>query len=130
MSGLTRVRLSALNFHWVDTSEANGSIEVLPSSQYFANPDLEDRYDEVLTQGRFPSVQRLNLKKGTMWIQDPRIVHRGTPNTSTSPRAEIIVCYALWWISIGDLIKVPPETYDGLSERARKLFQFCSVVDY
>ena len=128
--GLDTCPSIGVKFPLVDTSEANGSIEVLPSSQYFANPNLEDRYDEVLTQGSFPSAQRLNLKKGAMWIQDPRIVHRGTPNTSNSPRPEIVVCYALWWISIGDLIKVPPETYDGLSERAQKLFQFCNVVDY
>lgn len=128
--GLDTCPSIGVKFPLVDTSEENGSIEVLPSSQYLANPDLEGRYDEVLTQGNFPSAQRLNVKKGTMWIQDPRILHRGTPNTSDSPRPEIVVCYALWWMSIGGPIKVPPETYDGLSERARELFQFCSVVDY
>ena len=114
----------------VDTSEENGSIEVLPSTQYVANPDLESRYDEVLTRGNFPSARRLNMKKGTMWIQDPRTLHRGTPNTSEGPRPEIVVCYALSWISIGGAVKVPPETHDGLSDRALKLFEFCNVVDY
>jgi hypothetical protein len=114
----------------VDTSEENGSIEVLPSTQYIANPELESRYDDVLTQGNFPSARRLNMKKGTMWIQDVRTLHRGTPNTSNGPRPEIVVCYGLSWISIGHATKVPPETYEGFSERARQLFEFCEVADY
>jgi len=114
----------------VDTSEENGSIEVLPSTQYIANPDLEGRYDEVLTQGDFPSARRLNMKKGTMWIQDVRTLHRGTPNTSNGPRPEIVVCYGLSWLSIGHAVQVPPETYEQFSERARRLFEFCQVVDY
>ena len=128
--GLDTCPSLGIKFPLVDTSETNGSFEVLPSTQYIANPDLESRYDEVLTRGNFPSAQRLNMKKGTMWIQDPRTLHRGTPNTSNAPRPEIVVCYALSWISIGGAVKVPPETYDGLSERARKLFEFCNVVDY
>jgi ectoine hydroxylase-related dioxygenase (phytanoyl-CoA dioxygenase family) len=102
-----------MKFPLVDTSEENGSIEVLPSTQYIAKADLKSHYDEVLTRGRFPSAHRLNMEKGTMWIQDVRMLHRGTPNTSNEPRAEIVVCYGLSWISIRHSVKVPPETYDG-----------------
>ena len=103
---------------------------VLPSTQYIANPDLEGCYNEVLTRGHFPSAHRLNIKKGTMWIQDVRTLHRGTPNTSNEPRPEIVVCYGLSWISINQSVKVPLETYEGFSERAKKLFEFCQVIDY
>ena len=128
--GLDTCPIIGVKFPLVDTSEENGSIEVLPSTQYIANPDLEGRYDEVLTQGDFPSARRLNMKKGTMWIQDVRTLHRGTPNTSNGPRPEIVVCYGLSWLSIGHAVQVPPETYEQFSERARRLFEFCQVVDY
>ena len=128
--GLDTCPVLGVKFPLVDTSEENGSVEVLPSTQYIANPDLQSRYDNVLKQGDFPSARRLNMKKGSMWIQDPRMLHRGTPNTSTAPRPEIVVCYGLSWIDIAHQMKVPPQTYDSLSERGRELFKFCQVVDY
>ena len=128
--GLDTCPILGIKFPLVDTSEENGSVEVLPSTQYIANPDLQSRYDEVLTRGHFPSACRLNMKKGSMWIQDVRMLHRGTPNTSNGPRPEIVVCYGLSWINIGHQMTVPPETYEGFSDRARALFQFCQVADY
>ena len=128
--GLDTCPIVGVKFPLVDTSEENGSFEVLPSTQYIASPQLEGRYDEVLTSGHFPSAHRLNMKKGTMWIQDVRTLHRGTPNTSDAPRPEIVVCYGLPWISINQTVKVPPEIHEGFSDRAKKLFEFCQVVDY
>ena len=128
--GLDTCPTLGIKFPLVDTSKENGSIEVLPSTQYVANADLESRYDKVLTRGHFPSAHRLNMRKGTMWIQDVRTLHRGTPNTSNEPRPEIVVCYGLSWISIARPVKVPPKTHEGFSERARKLFEFCQIVDY
>ncbi len=128
--GLDTCPILGIKFPLVDTSEENGSIEVLPSTQYIANPDLESRYDEVLTSGHFPTARRLNMNKGTMWIQDVRMLHRGTPNSSDAPRPEIVVCYGRSWISVGQSVQVPPETHEGFSERAKKLFARCQVVDY
>ena len=51
------------------------------------------------------------------------MLHRGTPNTSNAPRPEIVVCYGLSWIDIAHQMKVPSQTYDSLSERARGLVQ-------
>ncbi len=128
--GLDTCPILGVKFPLVDTSEENGSIEVLPSTQYVANTSLETRYDEILNRGHFPSTHRLNMKKGTMWIQDVRTLHRGTPNTSVGPRPEIVVCYGLEWMSIRQKVKVPPEVYVGFSERAKKLFEFCEIVEY
>ena len=128
--GLDTCPILGIKFPLVDTSKENGSIEVLPSTQYIANPDLEGQYNEVLMRGCFPSAHRLNMKKGAMWIQDVRTLHRGTPNTSSEPRPEIVVCYGLSWISINHPVEVPLKTYDGFSDRAKKLFEFCQVADY
>ena len=128
--GLDTCPILGIKFPLVDTSEENGSVEVLPSTQYIANPDLQSLYDEVLTRGDFPSARQLNMKKGSMWIQDPRMLHRGTPNISNAPRPEVVVGYGLPWIDIGHQMKVPPESYEGFSERTRELFKFCQIVDY
>ena len=56
----------------VDTSEENGSIEVLPCTQYLAEADLEGRYDELLSRGDFEAYpRRLDMRRGTFWVQDP-----------------------------------------------------------
>lgn len=80
----------------VDTSEENGSIEVLPCTQYLADSALEGQYDDILRKGDFDLKPcRLNMRRGAFWVQDPRTLHRGTPNTSNGPRPELVICYSL-----------------------------------
>lgn len=42
-----------IKFPLVDTYEENGSFEILPATQYLADPELEDRYDEALTKSDY-----------------------------------------------------------------------------
>jgi hypothetical protein len=114
----------------VETSEENGSIEVLPCTQYLADPELEPRYDDVLKRGHFPSSHRLNLKKGSMWVQDVRTLHRGTPNPSDQPRPELVVCYCRSWFAIGHYVEMPQAAYDALSERGKKLLSRRHIVEW
>ena len=44
---------------------------------------MEERYDQILTRGEYP-FRRLNLKKGDLWIHDPRTLHRRRPNAAKS----------------------------------------------
>jgi ectoine hydroxylase-related dioxygenase (phytanoyl-CoA dioxygenase family) len=74
-----------VKFPFVDTNEKNGSIEVLPCTQYLADPDMETQYESLLLRGDFRT-RRLNLKRGDCWIQDIRTLHRGTANTSDHTR--------------------------------------------
>ena len=79
----------------------------------------------------FNCVSPINMKKGTMWIQDARLLHRGAPKIfNEEPRPKIVVCYVLSWFSIRDTVKVPPKKYAGFLDRARKLFQFCQIMNY
>lgn len=118
-----------VKFPLVDTSEHNGSIEVLPCTQYLADPKLEGSYDAILTRGDFRS-RRLNLKKGDCWVQDIRTLHRGTANSSKAVRPELVINYTRDWWSIGNRInganRVPSMTYEdydalNLSERGLQL---------
>ena len=37
---------------------------------------------------------RVTVHKGSVWLRDTRCLHRGTPNLSTEPRPELLICYA------------------------------------
>ena len=116
-----------IKFPLVDTSEENGSFEVLPGTQYLANPDLEGRYDEILTKGDYPS-RRLDLNKGDLWIQDPRALHRGTPNRATAPRPELVICYSLPWINNTRPMQIARHDYERLSERGKKMMTRAAIT--
>ena len=128
--GLENCPVVGVKFPLADTSEENGSIEVLPSTQYLADPSLEERYNDVLLRGRFPSAQRLNLKKGSMWVQDVRMLHRGTPNRSDNVRPEMVVCYCRSWFSIAQNVEMPTADYEALTERGKKLLHRRRPVDW
>ncbi|MBM3280489.1 MAG: phytanoyl-CoA dioxygenase family protein [Candidatus Handelsmanbacteria bacterium] len=117
-----------IKFPLVDTCEENGSFEVLPGSQYLADSGLEGRYDEFLRQGHFPSTHRLNLKKGTLWIQDPRTLHRGTPNRSDHARPELVLCFSRSWFAVRHPLELSRAEFGKLSERGRKLLARSRVV--
>ena len=128
-TALETVPVVGVKFPLVDTNVENGSIEVLPCTQYLVDAGLEGRYDEVLRAGDFDHTVRLNLKKGSMWIQDVRTLHRGTRNTSSSPRPEIVVCYCQPWFSIRQTVEVSAADFNALSERGSKLMKRWKPAD-
>ena len=112
----------------VDTTEANGSFEVVPGSQYLNEFPAEAglSWDDVLnTEGRavdaaFAQTRRLNLKKGSMWVQDPRALHRGTPNTSAAARPELVICYTRnFWQATRRPLDISPREWEELRLSAR-----------
>ena len=126
--GLQNCPHFGVKFPLVDTDEQNGSFEVLPGSQYLADPGLEGRYDEIVRQGHFPSTHRLNLKKGTLWIQDPRTLHRGTPNRAEHARAELVLCFSRAWFAVRHPLEMSRAEHERLSERGRKLLARSQVL--
>ena len=120
-TALETVPVVGVKFPLVDTSVENGSIEVLPCTQYLVDADLEVRYDEVLCKGDFGHTVRLNMKKGSMWIQDIRTLHRGSRNNSAAARPEIVVCYSQPWYSIHRTVEISAADFNALSDRGKKL---------
>lgn len=117
-----------IKFPLVDTYEENGSFEILPGTQYLADPDMEKNYNEIIENGSFPSKHRLNMQKGTLWVQDPRPLHRGTPNRSDHARPELVICFSRHWFSQRRYIEMTQEEFDKLSERGRKLLDTARIV--
>ena len=127
---MERVPHFGVKFPLVDTSEENGSFEVLPSTQYLADPELEGNYDAIIESGAYPHRTRLNMQRGTLWVQDPRALHRGTPNRSPAPRPELVICYSRTWAAglARRPISIGAREYQCLSERGRRLFQRATVL--
>ena len=71
-------------------------------------PANEDDYNKLLIEGTFHEVlsakgllttervhrpQRMALKKGDIWLHDPRIFHRGAPNHSEDTTPNLLLTY-------------------------------------
>ena len=137
----------ALRIPLVDATEKNGSIEVLPSSHYIADEEvcykeIDGRrgkwFDHILGEGDnrignyYPV--RLNVRRGSIWLYDPRLFHRGTPNVSDHPRDELSMGFCRPWFCINQMgsnmeNNISPELWNSLSDHARKVMRFKNVVD-
>jgi hypothetical protein len=54
--------------------------------------------------------------------------HRGTPNRSNAARPNIALIYSRYWLKLRyPQIAIPQQTYDSLSERAKKLFRLENI---
>lgn len=115
-------------FHWWTPLKKIEASRCCHLPTYLADPELEARYDEILETGNFPTRRRLNLKKGTLWIQDPRTLHRGTPNHSDHPRPELVIFYFLPWFAQRIPIEMTQPEFDKLSERVKKMLTRCRIV--
>ena len=76
---------------------------------------------------------RLNLKKGSLWMQDGRAIHRGTPNRSDRPRDELCMAFSAPWVFSRHLHDntaphLPRDLWESLSDRARHALRLQRVL--
>ena len=65
---------------------------------------------------------RLNLKRGSAYICDARVIHRGTPNRSDHARMELDIGYRLaWYDPRNHPIGMTSRDFEELSERGKQL---------
>ncbi len=136
----------ALRIPLVSSTEENGSIEVLPGSHYIADKEVcyssidgkrGKWFDHVLGEGPnrtgnyYPL--RLNVKRGSIWVFDLRLFHRGTPNVSDQPRDDLIMHFSRPWFYSGKPIApmedtIPRELWDSLSDHARQVMRLKRIT--
>jgi hypothetical protein len=128
----------SLKIALVDTNELNGSFEMMPSTHYCGIAELSHvpgsehaaDLDRVIKSGRYPSKSRLNLKKGSAFVCDPRLIHRGTPNRSDHVRMELDIGYALPWYDPRNApLEIPRDAFDSFSARGRQLLCGAQIVE-
>ena len=127
-----------VKFPLVDTNEENGSFEVIPGTQYVGEEGLPTNLNDVFGEGlnrrgNYHPV-RLNLKKGSLWVQDPRNFHRGTPNRSDHPRDELCMAFSVPWLFSQWLHEYtekhfPRDLWESLPPHAQKVLKWQRVQD-
>jgi ectoine hydroxylase-related dioxygenase (phytanoyl-CoA dioxygenase family) len=102
--GAREARAYIVNVPLTRCSTRNGPLEVWPTASHLWSADVLDRHglsDEVQDgpnpaleefARRLPS-ERLLLEPGSLLIRDPGMLHRGTPNRTSSPRTMLTICY-------------------------------------
>lgn len=121
-----------VNFPTVDVTEENGPMEAWPGGTHLTPENLFTS-DYVTSAAAHISPMKMLMPKGSMIIRDVRMWHRGTPNKSDSIRPNIALIYTRsWWDGHyypQDSLGIAREKFEGLSDRAKKLFRFEKLVD-
>jgi len=122
-------------FPLVDTNKDNGSFEVIPCTQYVHSDSYTEKLSELLgtdahTNPNFHPV-RLNLQKGSLWMHDGRVIHRGTPNRSSHPRDELCMGFCQPWVHNQWAVTADPhfpvDLWESLSDHARHVLRWQRV---
>ena len=114
----------------VDVVEENGSPEVVPCTQFMPHPETSTPYfgAEMLEDAGVPS-RRLNFNKGSLWILDPRAIHRGTPNRTTIPRPLATLVYHVPGFTHSHNVEMKQSVFDRLSHRGKRLLRNCQILE-
>jgi ectoine hydroxylase-related dioxygenase (phytanoyl-CoA dioxygenase family) len=120
-----------------DTTEINGSTEVIPGSHMWDERRIEAAASpadfnarSALDQGHDPGYRedavKLAMPSGSLAIAKGTLWHRGGSNRSASPRLIITPQYCAGWLRQLEnmCLAVPPEVAETLPERARELIGY------
>ncbi|ANE45233.1 hypothetical protein SY83_01575 [Paenibacillus swuensis] len=120
-----------LNVPLVDTTEENGPLEIWPGGTHLngdrTNHDTLDgsvnKHVDIVRAAEYMLSEKILMPAGSIVIRDIRMWHRGTPNRSDRRRTNIALIYNRTWFGSGHYIRIPQDTYDGLSEKGKQVFR-------
>ena len=120
-----------------DTTELNGSTEVIPGSHLWDQQTIEGAAspadfasrtipDAAHSAGDRPDAIKLTMPSGSLAITKGTLWHRGGANRSDRPRLIITPQYCVGWARQLEnmALAVPAELAAGLPERARELIGY------
>ncbi len=115
----------AVNFPLVDVSAANGPTEIARGTHEQTKETGLGR----LERGEI-ALEPVDMRVGDVLVRDVRGLHRGTPNTTDTPRPMIVLGYSRRWLFRPEVgIRIGSNAWARLSERQRYLLRFNPVVD-
>jgi hypothetical protein len=117
----------AVNFPLCDTTRENGPFEIARGTHLLTDA----RSNEMVKSGEAErALEPLFMKRGDVMVRDVRALHRGTPNTTDTPRVMVVVGYNRSQHKRPQLrIFVPRATFEKLSEQAQQLLGVNPIVD-
>jgi ectoine hydroxylase-related dioxygenase (phytanoyl-CoA dioxygenase family) len=120
-----------------DTTETNGSTEVIPGSHLWDERRIEgattaevfnarSALDQDHDPGHRTDAVKLAMPSGSLAITKGTLWHRGGSNRSDKPRLIITPQYCAGWVrQLENMsLAVPPEVAENLPERARELIGY------
>ncbi|MFP7298869.1 phytanoyl-CoA dioxygenase family protein [Neobacillus niacini] len=114
-----------VNFPLVDVTEENGPMEVWPGGTHL-HPDRwygPNGHDKSKLAEHMHSFKAY-MPAGSIMIRDLRMWHRGTPNSSGQSRTNLALIYTAAAVARHEgSIQIPQETYDQLSDKAKRLLR-------
>ena len=114
----------AVNFPLVDVTSANGPTEIARGTHEQTREIGMDR----LQRGEI-ALESIEMRVGDVLVRDVRGLHRGTPNTTATPRPMIVIGYSRRWLLRPEVqIKIGRTAWAGLNEAQRYLLRFNPVL--
>jgi hypothetical protein len=112
--------LIALNFSFLDVTEAHGPFQIVAGTHRMDKQQAMAKIES----GQLP-ILTLPLAVGDVLIRDPRCLHRGTANTTDTPRIVAVVGYVRKWFHWENVAMepIPSQTWNAFSQRERQLFR-------
>jgi ectoine hydroxylase-related dioxygenase (phytanoyl-CoA dioxygenase family) len=115
----------AVNFPLVDVTEENGPFETTYGTHLMTKEDAM----RGIEAGEI-KLEKLLMKLGDLMIRDVRAVHRGTPNRTDEPRPMCVIGYSRRWLFRPEVsIRIPRQTWESLSDKAKHLLRFNPKVE-
>ena len=115
----------ALNFPLCDIlDDSIGPLQIAKGTHKLTSHEQ----DAMIEAGLVP-LESLYMKRGDAIIRDVRGLHRGTPNTTETPRPMVVVGYSRKWLRRPEVgIQVPESVHRSLSSAAKNLLRYEPVV--
>ena len=104
-----------VSFGLVDITAGNGPIEIAPGTHLL--PPLKSAEVKMVA---------VNLDIGDVLIRHPRMLHRGTPNRTDTPRALASIRYVRRWYvdDSREVNPIPRAVWDTLTEKQQSMMRF------
>ena len=115
----------AVNFPLVDVTEENGPFETTYGTHLMTRENALEKIETGAVK-----FEKLMMKVGDLMIRDVRAIHRGTPNRTDEPRPMCVIGYSRRWLFRPEVsIRIPNDTWENLSKKARHLLRFNPRVE-
>jgi ectoine hydroxylase-related dioxygenase (phytanoyl-CoA dioxygenase family) len=115
----------ALNFPLCDVlDDSIGPLQIAKRTHLMISHE-----QDVLIESNSVALDTLYMKRGDAIIRDVRGLHRGTPNSTDTPRPMVVVGYSRKWLRRPEVgVKVPRSLFNSFGPAAQRLLRFEPVV--
>ena len=108
-----------MNFPFVDVTKDNGPFQAVRGTHLIPR---EEGLRKVKS-GEIP-LEPVFLNAGDVLLRDPRHIHGGTPNRTSTPRPVAVISYLRSWYRFDKLLAISKAERTKLSERGEQLLRF------